>query len=69
MPEHDEPLKREPPKVKRPRRYQIGLLSLLALVACCALILWAAREAWQNRDPLVAEERALEVRAPVASVA
>jgi HEAT repeat protein len=63
MPEHDEPFDREPAKVKRPRRYQIRLLALLALVACCALILWAAREVWQNSDPLVAEERALEVRA------
>jgi HEAT repeat protein len=60
---HVEPLEREPAKVKRPRRYQIGLLALIALVACCALTLWAAREVWQNRDPLLAEERALEARA------
>ena len=53
----------ETAQVKRPRRFQTGLRGLIALVACCAVILWTARVVWQNRDPYLAEERALEARA------
>ena len=63
MAEHADTSPLESPEVKRPPRYQTGLRGLIALVACCALILWTARVVWQNRDPYLAEERALEARA------
>jgi HEAT repeat protein len=49
--------------VKPTRRYQTGLRALIALVACCAVVLWAARVLWQYRDPVLAEEREIEARA------
>ena len=44
-------------KAKPTRPYQIGLRSLIALVACCAAIIWAGRVAWQNRNPDLAGAR------------
>ena len=63
MAEHDDSAHEGSPEVKRGPRCQMGLRGLIALVACCALILWTARVVWQNRDPFLAEERALEARA------
>jgi HEAT repeat protein len=48
---------------KRVRRPQSGLRTLIALVACCAVILWAWRYLSENYDPLLVESRSLQRRA------
>jgi HEAT repeat protein len=45
------------------RRFQINVRVLIALVACCGMVLWAARVLWHQPDPVIAETRAQEQRA------
>jgi len=40
-----------------------GMRAMMAFVACCALIVWAARVMRESPDPALAEERAIEARA------
>ena len=42
---------REPAARPRTRRLQVGMRPLLVLVACCGVLFWVARIAWENRDP------------------
>ena len=53
--------------VKRKRPYQTGLRGLILMVACCAVIAWAGRVMWLNRNPALAEERAIEARPSACS--
>jgi HEAT repeat protein len=39
-----------PEAARRNRRLQIGMLPLMLLVACCGVLLWVSRTAWENRD-------------------
>ncbi|SIO05858.1 HEAT repeat [Singulisphaera sp. GP187] len=50
-------------ELKRPRRQLTGMRALITLVACCGLILWAARVVWEYRDPTLAEDKAVQARA------
>ncbi|SIO44755.1 HEAT repeat [Singulisphaera sp. GP187] len=45
---------------QRTRHHLTGLRAMIALVACTGLILWAARVVWENRDPALTEERAIQ---------
>jgi HEAT repeat protein len=45
----DDP-RREPAARPRIRRLQVGILPLMALVACCGAFFWVARTAWEDRD-------------------
>src|SRR5262249_40580588 len=40
----------EPAIAPRTWRLQVGILPLMVLVACCGVLLWVARTAWENRD-------------------
>src|SRR5579883_3275751 len=55
-----------PVPAARIRRLQIGMLPLMLLVACCGVLLWLARTAWENRDLdhslMAASVRALQSR-------
>jgi HEAT repeat protein len=48
---------------KRVRRPQRGVRTLIVLVACCAVILWAWRYLSENYDPLFVESRSLQKQA------
>jgi HEAT repeat protein len=48
---------------KRSRRLQTGVRSLIALVACCAAVLWAWRYLAENSDPVRRENRSIQERA------
>jgi HEAT repeat protein len=48
---------------KRARRLQTGVRSLIALVACCAAVLWAWRYLSENSDPMRRENRSIQERA------
>jgi HEAT repeat protein len=48
---------------KRRPRFQTGVKSLLALVACAAAILWAWRNVSENSDPVRSEAREIQKRA------
>lgn len=43
----------------RGQRTLTGMRALIALVACCGTLLWAARVVWKHKDPVLAEERAI----------
>ena len=45
------------------RRLQTRVRSLIALVACCAVILWAWRHLAENLDPVLLEARSIQKRA------
>jgi HEAT repeat protein len=45
------------------RRTQSGVRTLIVLVACCAVILWAWRYLSENYDPLLVESRSLQKQA------
>jgi HEAT repeat protein len=48
---------------KRASRYQTGVRTLVALVACCALIFWAWRRVRESSDPTLAEAQFIQARA------
>jgi HEAT repeat protein len=48
------------------RRFQTNVRTLVALVACCGVILWAARRLWENYDPVRIEVRSIQNRAIAA---
>jgi HEAT repeat protein len=48
------------------RRFQTSVWTLVALVACCGVILWAARRLWENYDPVRVEARSIQNRAIAA---
>ncbi|MFI5460104.1 MAG: HEAT repeat domain-containing protein [Isosphaerales bacterium] len=50
---------------KKARRFQTGVRTLIVLVACCGLLLWAGRYLWESQHPAVAAVRGLQ--APKAS--
>ncbi len=52
-----------PDKPPRGRRSQTGVRTLVALIACCGLILWAWRYLAENGDPVRLETRAIQKRA------
>jgi HEAT repeat protein len=49
--------------MKRTQRYQTGMRTLIALVACVALIFWAWRRVGESSDPARAEARAIQAGA------
>ncbi len=51
----------DPPKAAR--RLQTNVRTLVVLVACCGLSLWAARRLWENYDPVQVEARSIQKRA------
>ncbi len=51
----------DPPR--NARRFQTSVWTLVVLVACCGVILWAARRLWENDDPVRAEARAIQKQA------
>jgi HEAT repeat protein len=57
------PNSERPCEVKRTRRSQTGVRTLIVLVACCAVIFWAGRVVWEYRDPVLADSRAIQARA------
>jgi HEAT repeat protein len=61
----DRPSEPDGPKVgaKPPRRFQIGVRALIALVFCCGLVLWAWRVVRENLDPAIVEARGIQARA------
>jgi HEAT repeat protein len=50
---------REP---KKGRRFQTGILTLIVLVASCAVMFWAARSVWESQHPAYAAARGLQAR-------
>jgi HEAT repeat protein len=48
---------------KRARRLQTGVRTLIALVACCAAVLWTWRYLSENYDPVRREQRSIQERA------
>ena len=50
---------REP---KKGRRLQTGILTLIVLVASCAVLFWAARSVWESQHPAYAAARGLQAR-------
>ncbi len=44
-------------------RYQTGVRTLIALIACCALIFWAWRRVRESNDPVLAEAQAIQSKA------
>jgi HEAT repeat protein len=48
---------------KPTRKLQTGVRSLIALVACCAAVLWAWRHLSENYDPVLSESRSIRERA------
>jgi HEAT repeat protein len=51
---------------QKSRRFQTSVWTLVVLVACCALILWAARRFWENSDPVRVVARSVQNRAIAA---
>jgi hypothetical protein len=47
----------------RTRRLQTSVRTLLALVACCAAVLWSWRNVTVNSDPVLVEARSIQKRA------
>ena len=50
-------------RARRLQRYQGGLRTLIALVACCGVLLWAWRVLRDKVDPALADTRAIQERA------
>ena len=48
---------------KRASRYQTGVRTLIALVACCALVFWSGRRVRESTDPTLVEAQAIQSRA------
>jgi HEAT repeat protein len=48
---------------KRVRRLQTDVRTLIVLVACSGVILWALRNLWENYDPVRVEARSIQKRA------
>jgi HEAT repeat protein len=48
------------------RRFQTSVWTLVVLVACCGVVLWAARRLWENYDPVRVEARSIQNRAIAA---
>jgi HEAT repeat protein len=46
----------------RSRRLQTSVRTLIALVACCGVLLWAARIAWESQHPAIAAAQRLKAR-------
>jgi HEAT repeat protein len=51
-------------KPKNGRRLQTGVRTLIVLVACCGVMLWAARYLWESQHPVLAAARGLQSRNP-----
>ncbi len=45
------------------RRFRTDMRTLIVLVACCAVTLWALRRLWENYDPVLVETRSIQNRA------
>jgi HEAT repeat protein len=43
----------------RRRRYRFSVLTLMALIVCCAVMMWAARTLWESQHPAIAAARGL----------
>ena len=59
----DAPVNSGADKTRKARRFQTSLWTLVVLVACCGVTLWAARRLWENYDPVLAEVRSIQNRA------
>jgi hypothetical protein len=59
----ERPSKPEAADARPPRRYQTGMRTLIALVACAGLIFWAWRRVREGSDPVRAEARAIQTAA------
>jgi HEAT repeat protein len=62
----DGPPEAEVIKPKPARRPQTNVLTMVALVACCGVVLWAWKVVWDSRDPTLLEARAIQDRAIAA---
>src|SRR5438309_9925485 len=51
-------------KARNPRRLQTGVRGLIVVVACCGVIMWAARSLWEGQHPSIAAARGLRSRDP-----
>jgi HEAT repeat protein len=51
-------------ETKKGRRYQVGVMTLIVLVASCSVILWAARSLWESQHPAYGAARGLHARSP-----
>ncbi len=49
-------------------RFQTGVRSLIALVACTGVLLWAGRQLWENQHPALAAARGLQSRVAASRV-
>ena len=45
------------------RRFRTDVRTLVVLVACSAVTLWALRRLWENHDPLVVQSRSIQKQA------
>ena len=63
----DSKLDAGPDKPKQVRWLQTNVRTLIALVVCCAAILWAWRNVAVNWDPVGAETRSIQTQAIGAS--
>lgn len=54
------------PEVDKPKRaswLKTNVRTLIVLIACCGVCLWAARRLWENADPVAVESRSIQDQA------
>ena len=51
-------------ELKKVRRFQTGVRSLIVLVATCGTLMWAARALWENQHPAFDIARRLNAKRP-----
>jgi HEAT repeat protein len=58
VPGHSEPSVRP----QRARRYRYGVRGMIAIIACCAVLMWAVRTLWESQHPAIVLARGLDAR-------
>jgi hypothetical protein len=63
LPRPEAELSRSVTTCLRAWRFQTGMRAVIALVACCGVLFWAARYLWESQHPGIAVARGLQTRA------
>lgn len=54
---------------QRAHRYRYGVRGLIAVIACCGVLMWAARTLWESQHPAIVLARGLDARKATERIA